>query len=159
VLSPIFYLNGFLTVSENIFSVIGYLPKNKFPSLHTWAVTWRRNQGKIQLITGLGLLALGYSVDFLIPSLNTGSYMSLPLQTASIGLLLANHGAFNIIRSHIEKINFQGISLLYDFYGRKVLPALNPRFDFLELLFSKVKNLMDRIIFVSLFPPQFVFTR
>jgi len=156
--NPIPYFNGLLTVTENIFNVVGYLPKQHFPKIHQWGVMWRRNQGIAQLITGLALIALGYLASLLIPSLAIATYLSLPLQVVSFGLLLANHGAFNLLRSGIEKIHLPGLTLVYDFYGKKILPALNPDYDVLNLVFLKIKNLMNRLVFISLFPPQCILT-
>lgn len=155
--SPISYATGFFTLTEDVFNIMGYLPKNQFPNYHKWGVTWRKNQGILQLITGVALISLGYLADYAFPNLATNSYLSMPLQAVSLGLLFANHGAFNIVRSYIEKVNIPGVTLLYDFYGQKALPAMNPKYDILNELFSKVKNLMDQLVFISFFPPQLIF--
>ena len=101
-------------------------------------------------------MALGYLAHYTCPSLAKESCISLPLKMVSLGLLYANHGAFNILRSYIESRDLPGITLVYDFYGRKVLPALNPAFDMMSPFFAKIKELLDRLIFVTLFPPQVI---
>lgn len=149
-------MNGCMTFAETGFNLMGYLPRHQFPRLHSWSVTWRNHCGKGQLITGLALIALGFLAHYTCPFLAKESCISLPLKTVSLGLLYANHGVFNILRSFIENRDLPGITLVYDFYGRKVLPALNPAFDFMSPLFAKIKELLDRLIFITLFPPQIV---
>ena len=147
-------VNGLMTLAENGFNLVGYLPKQQFPKLHACSVAWRRHCGTGQLITGLALVALGYMAHYAFPVLAVQSYLSLPLNMVCIGMLYANHGFFNIVRSYVEKANIPGLTLVYDFYGKKVLPALNPKWDVQLLLFRKVKTVLDRLIFMTVFPPE-----
>lgn len=147
-------INGLLTLAENGFNCIGYLPKQSFPRLHSWSVTWRQHCGTGQLITGLVLAILGFFAQYGAPSLDSESYLTIPQQMISLGLLYANHGAFNIIRSFVERPNIPGLTLVYDFYGKKVLPALNAKFDLQTHLFSKIKEILNCLLFVTFFPPQ-----
>ncbi len=155
--NPIPYMNGLLTLTEITFNCVGYLPKTEFPAAHKWGVKWRKNQALIQIVTGLALICFAYFTGLLIPSLAISHYMTLPLQAASLGCLFANHGVLNFVRSQVEKINLPGLTLVYDFYGRKFLPALNPDWDVAHMLFTKIKDLWDRLIFATLFPPEFVY--
>ncbi len=147
-------INGVLTLAENGFNLMGYLPKERFPTLHAWSITWRRHCGKSQLMTGVAIAALGYFAHYAFPSLAVESYLSVPLQMVCLGILYANHGFFNILRSYVEKPNIPGLTLVYDFYGKKVLPALNPDYDFPSQLFKKIKEILDRLIFITIFPPE-----
>lgn len=149
-------INGCLTLIENGFNIMGYLPANQFPCLHAWSIKGRDYFGKAQLITGLALAALGYLTHYTMCWLAKESYLSIPLQMVCLGLLLANHGAFNIARSYIERAPIPNITLAYDFYGKKFLPALNPKWDIQSHLFCRIKNLLNKIIFITLFPPQWV---
>lgn len=150
-------INGFLTLAENGFNLIGYLPKQQFPKLHAWSTTWRNHCGKGQLITGLALATMGYFAHYAFPSLARESYLSMPLQIVCLGYLYANHGIFNIIRSYVEKANIPGLTLVYD-SGKKVLPALNPNYDLQRQLFRKIKEVLDRMVFITFFPPQMAFS-
>jgi hypothetical protein len=150
-------INGLLTLAESGFNIIGYLPKQKFPKFHVWAVTWRNHCGKGQLITGLALAAIGYFAHLAFPALAVECYLSIPLQMVCLGLLYANHGLYNILRSYIERPNIPGLTLVYDFYGKKVLPALNPSWDFQSQIFVKIKEILDRLIFATIFPPELAF--
>lgn len=149
------YINDAFTLLENGFNLVGYLPRHHFLNLHAFSVRWRCHCGLGQVIVGLALAALGYLAHYALPMLARTSYLSLPLQAVSLGLLYANHGAFNMIRSCVERGNIPGLTLVYDFYGKKVLPALSSRCDFLRHLFERIKALLNRICFVTIFPPQF----
>lgn len=155
ILIPTF--NGLITLAENSFNLIGYLPKQQFPDLHDWTIKWRSHFAKGQLITGIMLVALGYTAHYALPALIKENYLSIPLQMVCIGLLYANHGAFNLARVYIEKAAIPGLTLCYDFYGRKVLPALNPAYDLQSHLYTRIKSVLDRVVFITFFPPQFAF--
>lgn len=150
-------MNGMLTLAESGFNCLGYLPKNHFPKLHIWSIRWRRHCGQGQLITGIAIAALGCFCHYAFPSLALQTYLSLPLKMVSFGALYANHGFFNILRSYVEMPNIPGLTLVYDFYGRKALPPLNPNWDLLNTLFQKLKDIFDRFMAISVFPPEFIY--
>lgn len=147
-------INGGLTVMENGFNLIGYLPKHRFPDLHVKCVTWRRYCGAVQLITGLAMISMGYFAHYAFPSLAVQSYLSIPLRMVCLGALYANHGIFNVLRSYMETSNISGITLAYDFYGKKFFPVLNPDFDLQSKFFKKIKEVLDRLISITVFPPE-----
>lgn len=154
------YFNGALTLMENAFNLIGYLPKEQFSHLNAWSTAWRFRYGSIQLISGVALFALGLLAECLSRRPSFSNYLSFREQMMSLGLLYANHGGFNLIRSYVEKTSWGGkVTFAYDFYGRKVLPPLSLPYDLQGRLFERIRDLLDRIHFVTFFPIQISFRR
>lgn len=153
-MNPIPYINGAFTLIENGLNVASYLPSRFFPFTRSFAVKFRFVIGLVQLVGGLAIAIFGFLANTFLPALAKQSYLSLPMQAVSLGLLYANHGAFHLIRTGMEYIDIPGLTLLYDFYGKKFLPALSGQCDLLSLLFHKIRDLFNRIQFVTIFPPQ-----
>jgi hypothetical protein len=151
------YINGVLTLVESSFNVIGYLPKNRFPHLNAWSTNWRIKMGSTQTIVGLALFTLGLLGEYLGRKPNPSKYLNLYQQMMSLGLFYANHGMFNIIRAYVEKQGYGALTAAYDFYGRKILPALSPSFDLQNQLFERIKLLLDRVLFITFLPPSISF--
>lgn len=147
------YLNGLMTLTENVFNVIGYLPKERFSTLRS--ATWRCRFGMLQMVSGAALSAIGFLVEWMTRSPQPQKYLTLAEQMVSLGILYVNHGIFNIARSYAEREGFGPFLSAYDFYGRKILPPLAPSFDLQGQLFEKIRRQLDRIHFITLFPPEF----
>lgn len=155
--AAVFYLNGLITVTENVLNVLGYLPKNFFPRFSAQAPLWRQRLGILQVIIGVALAALGFILDWFDPQAKAHRTLSFFQKMISLGLLHLNHGIFNIFRSFLEKKEFGLLTFAYDFYGRKFLPALAPAFDLQGRLFTYIRCQLDCMQVVTLFPPQFLF--
>lgn len=157
MISTIPYFNGALTLIDNTFNVLGYLPKHSLPNFHNSVTTWRWRYGIAQLIMGIALFTLSALAESLSRQTQHAKYLTFYQQAMSLGLLYANHGAFNAARAMIEKQGWGGLTFAYDFYGRKCLPTLAPSFDLQSRLFERIKQVADRLHFVTLFPPQISF--
>lgn len=149
------YINGFVTLTENVLNVLGYLPKDQFPELNAWSTKWRQRLGWLQIVTGTALFAIGCLADYLSRKPDTQKYLTLAQQAMSLGLLYVNHGVFNIVRSYIERQGWGVLSGAYDFYGRKFLPPLAQSFDLQGRVFEYIRRQLDRIHFITIFPPEF----
>jgi len=155
MINPVLYLNGAVTIAENIFNVIGYLPRNRFERIKEQSETYRFRFGLIQSISGIALAAIGQLIDILKRTSESQKYLSLAQQMTSLGILYLNHGIFNIARSYAEQKDLGAVLCAYDVYGRKLLPPLAPRFDFSGLFFDRIRKELDRIHFMTLIPPAF----
>jgi hypothetical protein len=149
------YINGGVTLLENAFNLLGYLPQDQFPRVNAWSTKWRRCFGCLQIIAGVALFAFGCLSDYLSRKPATQKYLTLAQQAMSLGILYFNHGTFNIIRSYIERRGWGVLTGAYDFYGRKFLPPLAKSFDLQGRAFALIRRQLDRIHFVTLFPPEF----
>lgn len=154
MIAAIPYFNGIFTLTENGFNILGYLPKHQFPQINAWSTKWRHHFALSQMTTGVALFALGFLVDCLTHNPDKQKYLTLAQQTMSLGLFYMNHGVFNSLRSYIESRGWSALTGAYDFYGRKVLPPLSIPFDLQGELFERIRQLLDRIQFVTFFPPQ-----
>lgn len=148
------YINGLMTVSENVFNACGYLPKDRFPTLNAQSTKWRFRFGLMQAVSGIALVAIGVLADCLTRKPDPKKYLTLMEQMVSLGQLYINHGVFNIIRSYIEAQGLGFLTAPYDFYGRKFLPALAESFDFQSQLFELTRGQLNRVQIISLFPPK-----
>lgn len=148
------YINGMATLAENVFNILGYFPRERFAALNEWSTTWRFRFGSLQMIAGVALCALGFLVDWMNRKPQPQKYLTLAEQMLSLGILTFNHGCFNIARSYAERKGFGVLLSAYDFYGRKILPPLAPPFDLQGRLFEKIRRQLDRIHFITLFPPE-----
>lgn len=151
------YLHCTITVTEGIFNIIGCLPKSYFSKINEKSTNLRFKFGTYQMVAGLALAALGLLVDCLnkTPASISKSFTYGQL-IINFGLAHSNHGALNIVRSYIEKKGFGCFTAAYDFYGKKFLPPLAPKFDFQRCAFEHIQRQLDRIYFVTLFPPHIV---
>lgn len=149
------YINGVMTLTENVFNVCGYLPKHQFPTLNEESSKWRFRFGLLQAISGIALWAIGVLTDCLTGKPDSKKYLTFTQQMVSLGELYINHGLFNIIRSYIEKQGLGCLTAPYDFYGQKFLPCLSASFDLQERLFVHIRRQLDRILFIKLLPPEF----
>lgn len=150
------YINGLITLTENVFNVLGYLPKDQFPRLNAWSTRWRLRLGLLETITGVALCAIGFLVDCFSRKPDTQKYLTFTQQMISLGLLYVNHGIFNLLRTSIERQGWGGVLTgTYDFYGRKFLPPLVAPFDLQGQLFERIRRQLDRIHFITVFPPEF----
>lgn len=156
MIAAIPYFNGALTLIDNTFNILGYLPKRSFPHFHSSVTTWRWRYGTAQTVMGIALFTLSALAESLSRTQHA-KYLTIYQQAMSLGLLYANHGVLNVARAMIEKQEWSGFTFAYDFYGRKCLPALAPSFDLQSQLFERVKQVLDRLYFVTLFPPQISF--
>lgn len=148
------YINGVLTLVETSFNLMGYLPKHQFPRLHAWSTAWRLRFGSAQIIAGLAVYTFGFLGDYLSRGPSSSKYLSLYQQAMSLGLFYANHGALNMARSFVERQSYgAALTAAYDFYGRKFLPSLSPSFDLQARLFERMRSLLDRVHFITFFPP------
>lgn len=148
------YINGFVTLTENIFNTLGYLPKDQFPKLNEGSTKWRQRFALAQVVTGVALFAIGFLVDYLSQKPDKQKYLTLAQQAIALGVLYLNHGVFNLIRTGIERQRWgAAVTGAYDFYGRKFLPPLAASFDLQGRLFEQIRRQLDRIHFVTLFPP------
>jgi hypothetical protein len=145
-------INEIFTISECSFNAIGYLPERHFRELKALGSKWRVRLGAVQMAAGAAFYLLGR----LLLQPGHGSYLSLPQQMMALGLLYANHGAFNILRAKLAAYDSLDIGLVYDFYGRKLLLPLSTTCDLQARLFERIKMVLDRIYFITLFPPQFL---
>ncbi|CUI15691.1 hypothetical protein PNK_0052 [Candidatus Protochlamydia naegleriophila] len=157
MIAAIPYFNGALTLIDNTFNVLGYLPKCSLPHFHDSVTTWRWRYGAAQTVMGIALFTLSVSAECLSRQTQHAKYLTIYQQAMSLGLLYANHGVFNVARAMIEKQGGSRLTFAYDFYGRKWLPALAPAFDLQSQLFERIKQILDRLYFVTLFPPQISF--
>ena len=149
------YINGVMTLSENILNTLGHLPKNQFSQVNAFSTKWRQRLSSFQIITGIALYTIGSLANYLNTQSHPQKYLTLAQQTFSLGLLYINHGTFNFLRSYIERQNYGNVLTgSYDFYGRKFLPALANSFDIQSQIFELIRRQLDRIHFVTLFPPQ-----
>lgn len=153
MLSLVPYFNGIVTLSENIFNTIGYLPKDRFQELNSWSVKWRTRFGLFQIITGIALYAFSLLWDILYPHSGPRKYLTLAQQAASLGILYGNHGIYNIFRAFLEGKGFGPLTAAYDFYGRKLLPPLAESFDLQGILYEKIRNQLNSLVSCQLFPP------
>lgn len=152
------YINGLMTLSENVFNTLGYLPKDQFINVNTFSTKWRQRLSLLQVITGIALYIIGTLAEYLNHQTDPQKYLTLAQQTLSLGLLYINHGVFNFLRGFVERQNYGSvITGAYDFYGRKFLPALSNPFDIQSRIFSYIRQQLDRIHFVTLFPPKICF--
>lgn len=149
------YINGLVTLTENAFNLMGYLPKEQFPELNAWSTKWRQRFGCLMIITGIALFALGCLTDYFSQKPDKQKFLSLAEQAMELGLLYVNHGTFNIVRSYVERQGWGVLTGAYDFYGRKFLPPLAEAFDLQGRLFEFIRHEMDRIQFITLIPPKF----
>lgn len=149
------YINGLVTLTENVFNVLGYLPKDQFPRLNAWSTKWRSRLGFLQIVTGVALFAIGFLVDCLSRQPDKQKYLTLAQQAMSLGVLYVNHGIFNLVRTSIERQGWGALTGAYDFYGRKFLPPLAASFDLQGQLFERIRREMDRIHFITIFPFNF----
>jgi hypothetical protein len=148
------YVNGIVTLTENVFNVLGYLPKDRFSAINEWSTTWRFRFGSVQIIAGAALSALGFLIEWMNRKPEPHKYLCLAQQMVSLGILYFNHGIFNLARSYAERKGFGAILCAYDFYGRKILPPLALPFDLQGQLFERIRRQLDRIHFITLFPPE-----
>jgi hypothetical protein len=150
------YINAFCTLTENVFNLIGYLPKDQFPKLNAWSTKYRTRFALIQAIAGIALLTFGILADILSQKPpDKQKYLTLAQQARSLGVLYINHSIFNVIRAYIEQKGWGFLTAAYDFYGRKFLPSLAPPFDLQGHLFERIRRQLDRIHFITIFPPDF----
>ncbi len=149
------YMNGCITLAENVFNVCGYLPKEQFPQLNTWSTKWRERFGQLQMITGIALFAVGWLVDSLSHKPDKQKYLTITQQAMSLGILYINHGIFNLMRAYVERQGWGVLTGAYDFYGRKFLPPLAASFDLQGYCFEYVRRQLDRIHFITIFPLEF----
>lgn len=147
------YFNGVVTLSENVFNFIGYLPKDQFPELNCWTVKWRTRFGEFQTVTGIAFCAFGLLSQALATTASK-KYLSIPQQAVTLGILYFNHGLYNIFRAYLEGKGFGPITTAYDFYGRKLLPPLAQSFDLQGILYEKIRDQLNCIVSCQLFPPQ-----
>jgi hypothetical protein len=145
-------INTVFTLTDNVFNLIGYLPQRTYPRLHQWSTTYRSYYGITQAILGIALFVIGKMGHQF--NRTPSHYLNIYQQAMSLGLLYVNHGAFNVIRAQLERSQWGKLTLAYDFYGRKLLPSLSPQTDLQAKTFEKIRDVMDRIHFVTLFPPQ-----
>lgn len=155
--AAVFYINGVVTVTENVLNILGYLPKRHFPRLNEQVTLWRQRLGLLQVIIGIALAVLGFILDWFDPQAKAHRTLSFFQKMITLGLMHLNHGLFNILRSFFEKQEFGFLTFAYDFYGRKFMPALAPVFDLQGRFFSYIRFQLDCIQIVTIFPPQFLF--
>lgn len=148
------YMNGIMTLTENVFNMLGYLPKERFSAINQWSTTWRFRFGSLQMILGTALYALSFLAEWMNRTPQPHKYLSITEQMASLGILLINHGFFNGVRSYAEQKGFGIVFGAYDFYGRKILPPLAPHYDLQGIFFEKIRQQLDRILFIKLIPPE-----
>lgn len=150
--SIVLYINGVMTLSENAFNVLGYLPKQRFKAINEWSTAYRFRFGAIQMIAGAALCALSF---YFSSEKSVQKYLTFGEQMFSLGILYGNHGLYNIVRSYAEHFELGPILSPYDFYGRKILPPLAPAFDLQGQLFERMRRQLDRIHTITVFPMKF----
>ncbi len=155
--TAILYINGLITVTENVLNVLGYFPKHHFPRLNAHATLWRQRLGLLQVIIGVALAILGLILDWFDPQAKAHRTLSFYQKMIALGLTHLNHGLFNVLRSFFERLELGFLTFAYDFYGRKFLPALAPLFDLQGRFFTYIRFQLDCIQVVTFFPPQFLF--
>lgn len=148
------YINGAVTLTESVFNVLGYLPKDSFPEQNSWGVKWRTRFGACQAVAGITIYVSTMIFEAL--STNTGQkkYLTLSQQATALGIVYLNHGLYNIVRAYIEGKRFGVITAAYDFYGRKFLPPISEQYDLQGILFEKIRNQLDCVISCQLLPPS-----
>lgn len=151
--TSIYYGHAALTIMEGALNLIGYLPKQV--KIKEYSTSFRHQFGKWQMISGIALAAIGFLVDCLSKQ---AASMSKSFTWGQIiinfGLLHANHGIMHMGRGYLETHEGAPLLAVYDFYGRKFLPSLSPQFDFQTHLFESIKSQLDRIDFITVFPPR-----
>jgi hypothetical protein len=148
------YFNGVVTLTENVFNFLGYLPKDQFSELNAWSVKWRTRFGNCQAVIGIALCAFAFLYEALSTHTGPKKYLTLSQQALSLGILYFNHGLYNIFRAYLEGKGFGPMTAAYDFYGRKLLPPLAESFDLQGILYEKIRDQLNCLVSCQLFPPH-----
>lgn len=148
-------LSTCLNAVEGVLNIIGYFPgqpikseqgepSNSLGSLKTHIAKGRQRGGQLLFIAG----SVGYIATSII-SLLSNNYSEAYKNFSKQSLHFAVHGLLNVGRGWLEEQNFGVVTLIYDLYGKKLLPYKNAnlQYDLQAHLFTYIKNQFNKFDF------------